>query len=464
MVTTLAGPALLSDGFGYMDGVGTNARFNDLSGIAVDTNGTLYVLDSCCVRMVSPNGTVTTLAGNGTCADPDTQLVGMGAQDGVGTYAQFSSPSGITVDANGTLYVADTENYAIRKVWQNGTVLTLAGGYRKADGDPTQTLDGVGTNALFGSPTAITVDANGTLYVADWSWIRVVSPNGTVTTLPGFEIDPYNYVESITVDTAGSLYVSIGDDGNYVNGSFIQKLWPNGTLITTLAGSTTNGFADGVGTAAMFGLGLDITVDMHDTLFVADLRNGRIRMVSTNGTVTTLAGNGTAWLQCVGDGVGTNACFDLPKGIAADTYGNLFVADNGRIRKLSSPPSPPSPPPSPQLPSPPSPPPSPPSQSGSTLSSPPPSPPPSPPTLFGSSPSNQTSSGCQVNLGEGCYKCSIKHSVAVGVGVGVGLGVGLPCFLVGLLYFRRRRRTTTGQAESKPYHMAMPISNDVAPP
>ena len=264
-VTTLAGSTE-----GFADGTGTAVQFNFPRGIAAGADGSLYVADigNNRIRRVTPAGTVTTLAGNTE-----------GFADGTGTAARFDSPSGVAVGADGSLYVADTQNNRIRRVTPAGVVTTLAGS--------TQGLaDGMGTNAWFYFPQGIAVGADGSLYVTDGfnSRIRKITPAGEVTTLAG-------------------------------NGSF--------------------GFANGTGTAAAFNFPQGIAVGTDGSLYVTDTENNRIRKVTPAGAVTTLAGS-IRGLGGFADGTGTAALFNGPTGIAAGADGSLYVADyyNNRIRKI----------------------------------------------------------------------------------------------------------------------------------
>jgi len=165
MVTTLAGFAE-----GFADGDGTAARFNTPSGLALDRAGNLYVADTGnhAIRKVTPLGMVSTVAGTGIA----------GFRDGAGTQAQFNGPIGVAVDAHGNVYVADTYNDRIRRIDPQGQVSTLAGGDRPGN------LDGVGAAARFDTPTALAVDTQGIVWVADTrnNAIRRVASNGTVVT------------------------------------------------------------------------------------------------------------------------------------------------------------------------------------------------------------------------------------------------------------------------------------------
>jgi sugar lactone lactonase YvrE len=150
MVSTIAGDGTQ----GYKDGPGATARFNHPRGIAIDAALNLYVADADnhAIRKITPNGTVSTLAGNGIA----------GFNDATGTAAQFNSPWGVTADAAGNVFVGDTYNNRVRKITQDGTVSTIAGSGVNG------TRDGLGSSAQFYWPMGIAIDAAGALYVADY--------------------------------------------------------------------------------------------------------------------------------------------------------------------------------------------------------------------------------------------------------------------------------------------------------
>jgi len=319
-VSTLAGSV-----FGFFDSAGVSAQFKYPTGVAVDSAGTVYVADQSNhrIRMIQPDGAVSTLAGSGTA----------GFADGVGTAAQFSLPFGVAVDSAGTVYVADTYNHRIRKILPDGTVSTLSG-----SGTP-GFADGVGTAAQFYYPTGVAVDSAGTVYVADLSnnRIRKVKPDGTVSTLAGSGAAgfadgagltaQFNKPTGVAVDSAGTVYVADS------NNNRIRKVRPDG-MVSTLAGSGTQGFLDAVGVAAKFAHPNGVAVDSTGTVYVADKFNKRIRKVQPNGTVSTLAGTGTLGFA---DGAGAASQFNFPTGVAIGSTGTVYVADqsNQRIRKIT---------------------------------------------------------------------------------------------------------------------------------
>ena len=253
-----------------------------------------------------------------------------GFADGNGTAAKLSEPSGVAVDALGVVYVADKANHRIRKISVTGDVTTLAGtgSTTFSDGNP-----GTGTFYL---PIGIAVHSSGTVYVADSgnNRIRTLTVGGMVSTLAGSATGDYADglgaaakffgPEGIAVDSASNVYV--GDSINHR----IRRVTPAG-LVSTLAGSGTPAFADGTGGAASFQYPSGVAV-AAGTLWVADAGNERIRKVASAGETTTLAGSGA--FTPFADGVGAAASFNTPQGVALDTDGNAYVADEGdhRIR------------------------------------------------------------------------------------------------------------------------------------
>ena len=329
-ITTLAGSGVA----GSADGTGTAASFGGRTSPAVDAAGNLYLADwiNHTIRKITPAGVVTTIAG----------LAGVsGSADGTGSAARFRGPRGVAVDSAGTVFVVEQFNHTIRKISPAGVVTTIAGQAGAAG-----SVDGAGSAARFDAPRGIAVDASGNLYVADGAnhTIRKLTPAGLVSTLAGQPGTPgdtdgfgsvarFNGANSIAVDTAGNVYV--GDFGN----STIRKISPAGQ-VTTLAGLASNkGSTDGTGTAARFYLPTAVAVDGAANVYVTDVLNQTVRRVTAAGVVTTLAGlNQTSGYI---DGLGSQARFNQPYGIAVDSRGNLYISDeeNYRIRRSVFPPT-----------------------------------------------------------------------------------------------------------------------------
>ena len=324
-LSTLAGQAGSS---GSTDGTGSAARFNDPSDVAADSAGNVYVADTNnhTIRKITSAGVVTTLAG----------LAGTsGSTDGTGSAARFYLPAGLTVDGSGNIYVADTYNHTIRKITSTGAVSTLAG-----QAGSSGSADGSGSNALFNYPSGVAVDSSGDLYVADTNnfTIRKVTPAGAVSTVAGLagisgisdgagSAARFSSPEGVTVDGSGNLYVA--DTDNHT----IRKITPAGA-VTTLAGlAGTSGGGDGSGSVAQFQYPSDLAVDSAGNLYVADTDNHTIRKITPAGLVGTVAG--LAGSSGSTDGVGSVARMFYPTGVTLDGSGNVYVADtnNHTVRK-----------------------------------------------------------------------------------------------------------------------------------
>ena len=335
-ITTVAGNG--SPGYSGDGGTATNAMLFYPRVVVLDSYGNLFILDSQNrVRKVDTNGIITTVAGGGPGGGTD------GLGDGsAATNATLSSPNGLTLDASGNLFIADSGHSLIRKVDTNGIITKVAGnalnGAFSGDG-------GLAKYANLYSPTGLAEDGYGNLFIADTfnRRIRKVDTNSIITTVVGngtfgFSGDggaatnaSLNYAEGVAVDKYGELLIV--DDGN----NRIRKVDTNG-IITTVAGNGTPGFSGDGGSATNAQLNdpyYGVVVDSFGNLFIADTHNNRVRKVDTNGIITTLVGNGS--LGYSGDGnVATNAMLDFPSSVALDNLGNLFVADlsNHRIRKV----------------------------------------------------------------------------------------------------------------------------------
>jgi sugar lactone lactonase YvrE len=277
--------------------------------------GTIYaaVPEDQSVIAIAPDGKVSTLAGSGTNAQA-------GGVDGTGAAARFYYPLGLTIDATGTILVADTNNNAIRKVTPDGVVTTVAGGMAQK-GD----VDGTGVDARFSEPSAVATDTNGNLYVADSgnATIRKVTPAGVVTqALPaGLAV----YTQTLARDSNGNFYVP--------ERNAILKVTSSG-VVTTIAGEVAQaGYRDGTGSAAVFDAPTGITVDGSGNLYVVDTGNFVIRKVTPSGVVTTFAGS--PFSRGTADGTGTAAQFTSPGVVVIDSNGALYLTDGNAIREIS---------------------------------------------------------------------------------------------------------------------------------
>lgn len=259
-----------------------------------------------------------------------------GNVDSTGAGARFGYLTGVTVDPAGNVYVADFGNHTIRKISAGGVVTTLAGtaGVKGCE-------DGVGTAARFYYPNDVAVDATGNVHVTNTGdtsprpfpsqndptvpltkSFRKIAPDGIVTTQSGLQ-----GAEAVAIDGNGNIYTAIS--------STIRKTTPGGVM-TTLAGvEGAQGTADGTGAQARFFSVASLAVDSMGNVYVTDA--GAVRKVSPAGVVTTLAGRVNAGPSGLVDGVVSEARFFFPRGIAVDSVGNLYVADQGNyvIRKIT---------------------------------------------------------------------------------------------------------------------------------
>jgi sugar lactone lactonase YvrE len=329
-VVTVAGTG--SPGFGGDGGPATAALLNGPMSLALDAAGNLYIADTYNqrIRKVDTSGIITTVAGSGSR--------GFGGDGGAATAAQLKDPGAVAVDASGTLYIADTNNYRVRRV-VGATISTYAGsGVRAYGGD-----GGAATAALLGTGYGLAVDAGG-LYIAepDNHRIRRVSA-GIITTFAGNGIAGFggdgglaasaslNQPTGVTADGAGNVYVA--DTAN----SRLRRV--SGGIISTVAGNGSPGFGgDGAGAAsAQLSFPAGVAFDSAGNLFIADSFNHRVRRVSGAGVITTYVGTGVAGYG--GDaGPAAAAQLNYPEGVATDLSGNLFIADagNNRIRKVDT--------------------------------------------------------------------------------------------------------------------------------
>jgi serine/threonine-protein kinase len=318
---------------GSVDGTGTEASFASPQGLAVDWSGNVYVADSenYKIRKITPAGVVTTLAGSGS----------YGSVDGTGNAASFSAPAGVAVDSSGNVYVADTGNNKIRKITSSGVVSTLAGG---AGGswwhNWSGSADGTGNTAGFFYPKGIAVDSSGNVYVADSVnyKIRKITPAGVVTTLAGSGVTGSADGTGTAASFSEPGGVAVDSSGNvYVadtGNNKIRKITSSG-VVTTLAGSGLAGSLDATGTAARFsfstGWPMGVSVDGGGNIYVG---GSKVRKITSTGVVTTLAGSGVGGSL---DGTAKAANFSLLLGVAVDSSGNFYVADtyNNKIRKIT---------------------------------------------------------------------------------------------------------------------------------
>jgi subtilisin family serine protease len=378
VVTTVAGLAGTS---GSVDGTGSAARFKYPTDVAVDLTGNIFVLEyeNHTLRMISPNGVVTTVAG----------LAGSsGSADGVGGSARFNQPVGITVDSAGVLYVADTYNHTIRKGIP-GDSLTNFPPFISAIADqaaplgtpvgpisftvidfqtppanlvvtPTSTNPVLLPNSnigLGGTGANRTVTLTPAANQSGTTLIELLVSNGSLSNKTSFALtiyEPYTFITmagsagkqgsadgggniarfntpvGIARDSAGSIYVT-----DTIN-STIRKIMLDGAVSTMAGRPGTIGSTDGTGDAARFHYPIGLVVNSAGVFYVSDTYNQTIRKITASGVVSTLAGSAGS-IGSV-DGTGGAARFFYPRGAAVDSSDNLYVADqnNHTIRKITS--------------------------------------------------------------------------------------------------------------------------------
>ena len=278
-------------------------------------------------------GTIATIAGNGSPT--------FSGDGGPAATAGLNHPRGLAVDSSGNMYISDVDNLRIRRISPGGIISTVAGnGIAGYSGD-----GGLAVNASLSSLTGLALDFAGNLYIADAGnrRVRKVTPGGIISTVAGTGVQGFsgdggpatnaqlNAPASVTF-SGGNLYIA--DSSN----QRIRKVSSDGT-ITTIAGNGSKGFSGdgGPGASASLASPLGMAMDGLGNLYVADGDNNRIRRISPGGVITTVAGDGTG--RFAGDqGPAASASLNIPEDVAIDLAGNLLIADagNNRVRKVDS--------------------------------------------------------------------------------------------------------------------------------
>jgi sugar lactone lactonase YvrE len=315
---------------GFVNGVANKARFNQPSKIIMDEQGNLYVSEegNNVIRKISMDGIVSTFAGSGK----------EGKENSKGTMASFHGPSGMAFDKKGNLYVADIFNHQIRKISASGEVSVYAGNGKQGFVNASIAL-----NASFAFPVALAIDVEENLLVVDEGnhTIRKISKQGVVSTfagsgIAGFQDDKnglnasFNQPNGIAIDAMGNIFIA--DQLNHR----IRKINRDGA-VSSFAGSGIAGSADNVeGALANFNHPRTIAIDKIGNLYVGDVANNKIRKITPEGIVTTLAGTGAPGSQ--DDSLGLRAGFNFPNGITIDASGKLYIADqlNNKIRTIET--------------------------------------------------------------------------------------------------------------------------------
>ncbi len=306
--------------------------------VAVDPSGNVFITEyDQRIRKVTPDGIITTYVGTG---EP-----GFSGDGGPAAQATINYASGLATDSAGNLYIADTGNNRIRKVTPDGMITTIAG---------TGKLGSVGNNvpalsAQLYAPVKLAVDLKGNIYVVETININVVAvvrkidTNGIISSVAGGGLDASEGIAAtkaallplaVSTDTAGNLYIV-----DYHLGA-IREVTGDG-LIHTVAGSSPNaGFAGDGGPALKavfhFGTSPGLAIDKIGDIYLADDGNNRIREITPDGSINTIAGNGLFRFSGNG-GPAVDATLNDPTGLLGDSAGNLYIAEGeaGRIRKVA---------------------------------------------------------------------------------------------------------------------------------
>ena len=328
-IDTIAGSG--EPGHGGDGGRAVEARLSFPSGVAVDHAGNLYIAGfySQRIRRVDTTGTITTIAGTG---EPD-----YGGDGGRAVEARLSFPSGVAADHAGNLYVTDTGNNRVRRIDTAGTITTIAG-----TGEPGYDQDvGLAVETPLARPKGVAMDGFGNLYIAGfWNFPIVrVDATGTMSEVGGTR-EPYDGPDDesrlsrdrgIALDNAGNVYIA-NIDNNYV-----RRVDATGT-VSVIAGTREPGYGGDGGSAveAQLSFPADVAVDHAGNIYIADTGNHRIRRIDTTGTITTIAGTGEPGYGGDG-GPAVEAQLASPFALTVDSSGNLYVADLGnyRIRVLT---------------------------------------------------------------------------------------------------------------------------------
>jgi sugar lactone lactonase YvrE len=387
-ISTFAGTGIC--GFSGDGGKATSAMLSTVFQIAFDANGSLFVADNgnSRIRVVSPSGVISTVAGNGT--------LGYSGDGGPAQAAALSAPAGLAVDPSGNLYIADTGNHVIRLVDTSGTIHTIAGnGTAGFSGD-----GGPALSAQLNNPQSVAVDAGGNYYIGDSNQhLRKVDASGTITTIAGNGNQTIGVANGTPATSAaigvplgllvasGQLYIAggtgiwsvdlstgliyviagggqpggFGGDGGVATAALfsqaygtaldgqgnlfvadaannrVRKIAAGSQIISTVAGGFLGDGRHATDAGLDMFFGGEIAFDANGNLYIADTYNNRVRKVSTNGVITTFAGTGIS--GSFGDGgPAVAAGLSLPSSVAIDTAGNVYIADhsNGMIRKVDT--------------------------------------------------------------------------------------------------------------------------------
>jgi len=342
-IQTVAGTDFIGDG-----GPATSAILSQAEGIAIDAAGNIYIADAdeCRVRKISLDGIIQTIAGTAVC--------GFSGDAGPATLAQLNQPYGLALDTAGNLYIADLGNARVRKISADGTISTIAGGGTVAAADGVQA-----TTAQLNAPRNAAAGADGSVYISDFGAHQVyrILPNGVLTVAAGSGVAGafgdgstatlagLNAPAGITVDASGTLYIA--DSGNNcirrVSQGAISTVFtiPQPTGVALGADGTLYVVAQNyVGTPAEqlssgFGGALDLALDPANNIYFTT--GPLVVRTNSTGALTVIAGSGASRYYGGDGGPATSSRLHAPAGIVLDSSGNWYIADsaNNRIRMIS---------------------------------------------------------------------------------------------------------------------------------
>ena len=342
IMSTFAGTG--TSGHSGDGGAATSAKLSSPTAIAAASDGSIYISEyiGCYVRKVTAGGTISTVAGNGTCA--------FSGDGGAATSASLSYAEGIAFDPAGNLYIVDNGNDRIRKVDANGKISTVAGtGTAGSSGD-----GGLATAATFTNPNNIAFDGNGNAYIADGqaNKIRILYPSGYIATFAGTgtsgstgdgglaTLAKLNASHGVAVDSSGNVYIADSSNNKI-------RLVNSQGVISTVAGTGTASYGGdgGAATSATLNNPYALTLDAAGNMYVVDNQNNAVRMVNQAGVINTVAGTGTSGYSGDSGSASLAQLYLYDPGhtwLAAETPavgndGTLYIADlnNQRVRAVN---------------------------------------------------------------------------------------------------------------------------------
>ncbi len=339
VIRTIAGSG--EAGFAGNSGLAVEAKLGTTQGLAIDATGNIFVADisNHVVRRIDPSGNITVVAGEGP------EGAGYNGDNKPALQARLAAPTGVALDEAGNLYIADDGNHRIRRVDNKGVIKTVAG-----TGEPGFSGDGgPAVAARLRYPCAIVLDGSGNLYIGDvgnYRIRRVDRASGTISTIAGdghfgFAGDggpalnaAFRSISSLAFGPSGDLFLA----DSYNNR--VRRIAPDGT-ITSVAGNGTFNLASaeelgdgGPAASAVLRWPFGLAFDRAGNLYVAEFASNRIRRVDTNGVISTVAGSGHPLESgATGDGgPADKAKLNRPSGVLVDTSGNIYVSDSGNYR------------------------------------------------------------------------------------------------------------------------------------